>query len=148
MDTPPPSYRLDHVCLAVRRIAQARALLEKTLGYAPRTQPVENSRQQVNVQFMSKPGSLDIKLIEPSSPESPLIEFIKRSGGGLHHLAFHTESVSDAVADLEGKGAKIVAAPQPGEAFDDAYVAFAFLGMGLNVELIDTDARRAEHPPR
>jgi len=137
-------YRLDHVCLAVRKIAPARAILERMLGYRPRTSPVENTRQKVIVQFMSKPGSIDIKLIEPSGPDSPLVDFIKRSGGGLHHLAFRTRSVEAAVADLEAKGAKIVAAPQPGEAFDDALIAFAFLGAGLNVELIDTDARRGE----
>lgn len=87
MDSPQPGYRLDHVCLAVRKLAPARALLEKMLGYTARTQPVENTRQQVLVQFMRKPGSID----------------------------------------------------------EDASIAFAFLGAGLNVELIDTDARRAEH---
>ena len=138
-----PDYRLDHVCLAVRKLAPARAMLERTLGYRPRTEPVENTRQLVIVQFMSKPGSIDIKLIEPSSLESPLIEFLKRSGGGLHHLAFRTDSVEVAVADLESHGAKIVAAPQPGEAFNDASIAFAFLGMGLNIEVFDTDERRA-----
>ena len=139
-----PTYQLDHVCLAVRKLAPARAMLERTLGYTVRTQPVENTRQQVIVQFMSKPGSIDIKLIEPSCNESPLVEFIRTRGGGLHHLAFKTESVMEGVADLQEKSAKIVAAPAPGEAFDDATIAFAFLGMGLNVELIDTDRRRAE----
>jgi methylmalonyl-CoA/ethylmalonyl-CoA epimerase len=139
-----PDYRLDHVCLAVRKIAPARAMLEKMFGYTARTEPVENTRQQVIVQFLRKEGSIDIKLIEPSNFDSPLVEFIKRGGGGLHHLAFRTESVADAAADLAQKGAKIVAAPQPGEAFDDAQIAFAFVGMGLNAELIDTDARRSE----
>jgi methylmalonyl-CoA/ethylmalonyl-CoA epimerase len=138
--------QLDHVCLAVRKIAMARDMLTRVLGYRPRTEPVLNTRQQVIVQFMSKPGSLDIKLIEPSNPESPLVDFIKRSGGGLHHLAFKTDSVTQGCADLESRGAKIVAAPQPGEAFDEAMIAFAFLGAGLNVELIDTDTRRAELP--
>jgi 4-hydroxyphenylpyruvate dioxygenase-like putative hemolysin len=133
---------LDHVCLAVRKLAPARVLLERMLGYRARTEPVENTRQQVIVQFMSRPGSIDIKLIEPSSPQSPLVDFIKRGGGGLHHLAFRTDSVPLAVAELAGKGARIVAAPEPGEAFDDGLIAFAFLGSGLNVELIDTDARR------
>lgn len=145
---PAPTYDLDHVCLAVRKLGPARAVLERTLGYRVRTQPVENTRQQVIVQFMSKPGSIDIKLIEPSSAESPLVDFIKRSGGGLHHLAFKSQSVERAVDDLEGKGAKIVTAPQPGEAFDEALIAFAFLGAGLNVEVIDTDARRSEVPPQ
>jgi methylmalonyl-CoA/ethylmalonyl-CoA epimerase len=145
-DPAAPDYRLDHVCLAVRSLAPARAMLEKMLGYRARTEPVENTRQQVVVQFMSKPGSIDIKLIEPSSLQSPLVEFLKRSGGGLHHLAFRTGSVAGGVADLAAKGAKIVAAPQPGEAFDEADIAFAFLGAGLNVELIDTDGRRSEKP--
>jgi methylmalonyl-CoA/ethylmalonyl-CoA epimerase len=145
--TEQPRYQLDHICLAVRKLAPARDLLKKMLGYEPRTEPVENTRQQVIVQFMRKPGSIDIKLIEPSSLQSPLVEFIKRSGGGLHHIAMKTESVTAAVDDLESKGAKIVTQPQPGEAFDDAQIAFAFLGAGLNVELIDTDARRAERIP-
>jgi methylmalonyl-CoA/ethylmalonyl-CoA epimerase len=138
------SYRLDHVCLAVRKLAPARAILERALGYVPRTAPVENTRQQVLVQFMRKEGSIDIKLIEPTSSMSPLVEFIKRSGGGLHHLAFRTESVEDGVSDLSAKGGRVVAAPQPGEAFDDALIAFLVMGSGLNVELIDTDVRRGE----
>jgi methylmalonyl-CoA/ethylmalonyl-CoA epimerase len=134
--------QLDHVCLAVRRIDAAAKILERTLGYKPRTNPVENTRQQVIVQFLSKPGSLDIKLIQPSCLESPLTDFIKRSGGGLHHIAFKTPSVQKAVEEVEQRGAKIVAAPAPGEAFDDSLIAFAFLGAGLNVEFIETDARR------
>jgi methylmalonyl-CoA/ethylmalonyl-CoA epimerase len=140
----PPDYRLDHVCLAVRQIAPARAMLEKMLGYRARTEPVLNTRQQVVVQFMSKAGSIDIKLIEPANLESPLVEFLKRGGGGLHHLAFRTDSVGEAVTELAAKGAKIVAHPQPGEAFANADIAFAFLGCGLNAELIDTDERAAE----
>lgn len=137
-------FRLDHVCLAVRKLEAARMALEGLLGYRPRTRPVENTRQQVIVQFMHKPGSIDIKLIEPSGPDSPLVDFLKRSGGGLHHLAFRTDSVIDASSDLQAKGARIIAAAEPGEAFEDALIAFVFLGAGLNVELIDTDARRAE----
>jgi len=139
-----PDYRLDHVCLAVRKIAPARAMLEKMLGYTARTEVVTNTRQQVNVQFMRKAGSLDIKLIEPSSLASPLVDFIKERGGGLHHLAFKTRAVAAGVQDLESKGARVLAAAQPGEAFDDADIAFAFLGAGLNIELIDTDQRRLE----
>jgi len=142
--TDAPDYQLDHVCLAVRKIAPARAMLEKMLGYTARTEVVTNTRQQVNVQFMRKAGSIDIKLIEPSSLSSPLVGFIKERGGGLHHLAFKTQAVAAGVQDLESKGARVLAAAQPGEAFDEADIAFAFLGAGLNIELIDTDQRRLE----
>jgi methylmalonyl-CoA/ethylmalonyl-CoA epimerase len=139
-----PDYRLDHICVAVRQIAPARTMLERLFGYQARTEPVENTRQRVVVQFMRKQGSVDIKLIEPSSAESPLVQFLKKSGGGLHHVAFRTESVAAGVTDLVGKGARLIAAPEPGEAFDGEDIAFVFAGMGLNVELIDTDKRRGD----
>jgi 4-hydroxyphenylpyruvate dioxygenase-like putative hemolysin len=141
-----PDYQLDHVCLAVRKIASARAMLEKMLGYKARTEPVHNTRQRVNVQFLSKAGSLDIKLIEPDSLDSPLVDFIKSRGGGLHHLAFKTASVEEGCEDLASRGGRILSAPAPGEAFDEETIAFAFLGMGLNVEIIDSDRRRSELP--
>jgi 4-hydroxyphenylpyruvate dioxygenase-like putative hemolysin len=147
VEAPPPfDFRLDHICVAVRRIATARAALERTVGYVARTEPVENTRQQVIVQFMRKPGSIDIKLIEPSTPESPLVEFLRRTGGGLHHVAFRTGSVPEAVAELELRGARVVTRPEPGEAFDNGLIAFAFLGPGLHAEFIDSDARRGDRP--
>lgn len=103
---------------------------------------VTNTRQKVNVVFLSKEASLDIKLIEPSDAESPLWDFV-RKGGGLHHLCFRVPDVSTACMDLASRGARVIAQPSPGEAFDDNLIAFLYLGMGLNVEVIDTDRRRA-----
>jgi methylmalonyl-CoA/ethylmalonyl-CoA epimerase len=100
----------------------------------------------VNVLFLSKPGSLDIKLIEPSGEDSPLWLFLKR-GEGLHHLCFKVPDVATACAELSATGARVLAPPEPGEAFDDHMIAFCYLGFGLNVELIDTDARRNEAEP-
>lgn len=137
--------KLDHVCIAVRKIDPARDKLCSMLGYKPRTEKVTNTRQQVVVQFLQKSGSLDLKLIEPAGPESPLVEFI-RKGGGLHHLCFRAENGLEAIHELADKGARITAEPQPGEAFDDNLIAFLFLGFGLNIEIIDTDDRRAEIP--
>lgn len=139
-----PSYSLDHVCLAVRQIPPARDMLAKTLGYCPRTDIVENTRQMVKVQFLRQARSIDIKLIAPSRPDSPLVNFLKTTGGGIHHLAFHTESVPAGTTDLRSKGVRIVTPPEPGEAFDDALISFVYLGMGLNIELFDSLERRAE----
>lgn len=133
---------IDHVALAVRSIDAARARVCALTGYVPTTEKVTNTRQEVNVQFLSKPGSLDIKLIEPSGPGAPLVEFVRR-GGGLHHLAFMTTDVQSACDELQSKGARVLVPPQPGEAFDDHLIAFAFLGAGLNAEIIDTYDRRS-----
>lgn len=134
--------QLDHICLAVRKIDRASVVLTTLLGYSAKTEKVENSRQQVVVQFFSKAGELDIKLIEPSHRQSPLVDFLKR-GEGLHHLGYKVDDVTESLADLKEQGVRVTAEPQPGEAFDESLIAFAFLGSGLNIELIDTDKRRS-----
>ena len=133
--------QLDHIAVAVKSVETAADRLCVLLGYSRKTRAVTNTRQKVNVLFLSKDGSLDIKLIEPSDAESPLWDFV-RKGGGLHHLCFNTADVGASCAELTTKGARQIASPAPGEAFDDHLIAFLYLGMGLNVEVIDTEHRR------
>lgn len=133
---------VDHVAIAVRSVEQAADRLCRLFGYTRATSIVTNTRQDVNVLFLRKPDSLDLKLIEPASPTSPLWDFV-RKGGGLHHLCFKAPDVTAACEDVASKGGRIIAAPQPGEAFDDGLIAFVYAGLGLNVEIIDTDRRRA-----
>lgn len=132
---------VDHVAVAVRSIEAAADRFCAMLGYVRKTVAVTNTRQKVNVLFLTKPGSLDIKLIEPSAPDSPLWDFV-RKGGGLHHLCFKDADVQASCEDMVTRGARVTAHPEPGEAFDDHLIAFLYMGMGLSVELIDTDSRR------
>lgn len=134
--------QVDHIAVAVRSVEAAADRLTALLGYSRRTAAVTNSRQQVNVLFLEKQGSLDIKLIEPHGDDSPLWDFV-RKGGGLHHLCFRVPDVAAACDTLARQGARVIAAPAPGEAFDDHLIAFCYLGLGMNIEVIDTDARRA-----
>ncbi len=95
--------------------------------------------------FLKKVDSLALKLIEPASDASPLWDFV-RKGGGLHHIGFKAADVDAACAELTAKGARLLAPPQPGEAFDDQLIAFLYAA-GLTVEVIDTDRRRAVIAP-
>ncbi len=133
---------IDHICIAVRSISATRERICKVLDYGERTSPVKNSKQDVLVQFLSKPNSLDIKLIQPGSPESPLIQFLKTRGEGLHHICFKSEDVVDTIGAIEERGARITSPPVAGEAFNDNLIAFAYIAGGLNIEIIDTDERR------
>ena len=135
--------QLDHVCIAVRSIEAAVAKLGPLLGYRRRTETVMNSRQKVNVMFLYKPGSMDLKLIEPSCEDSPLWATL-RKGEGLHHVCFKADDTARQIEELAGRGLRVISAPAPGEAFDDHLIAFGYAGCGLNVEIIDTDARRGE----
>ena len=132
---------LDHVGIAVRSIERSIEHWAEVFGYEQATEVVLNTRQNVRVVFLAKPGSMQVKLIEPTDPTSPVHAFTQR-GGGLHHLCFRCDSVDAEVARLVALGLRVLAPPEPGEAFDNEMIAFVYAGDGLNVELIDT-VRRA-----
>jgi methylmalonyl-CoA/ethylmalonyl-CoA epimerase len=129
--------------LAVKSIKSTSRRICEVLDYKEKTSPVKNSKQDVNVLFLSRQGSLDIKLIEPASKESPLINFLRTKGEGLHHICFKSDDVNESVSLLKEKGARITSEPIAGEAFNDELIAFAYIAGGLNIEIIDTDERRS-----
>ena len=136
---------IDHVGIVVRSIDESLERWTTIFGYRQQTQVVTNTRQKVRVVFLTKAGSLALKLLEPVDRTSTIYSLSSR-GGGLHHLCFRCPSVGVELARLRTAGLRILEAPQPGEAFDNQQIAFVYAGDGVNLELIDTDIRAAVLP--
>lgn len=132
---------IDHIGIAVPSLDLALENWEKLFGYRKHSDVVQNSRQKVRVVFLSKPGSLTIKLIEPSATDSPIAQ-AARKGGGLHHLCFRCSSLDANLPQLLEHGARLIVPPEPGEAFNNHRIAFMLAGNNLNIELIDTDEKQ------
>ena len=128
---------IDHVGIVVRSLEPAIRQWEDFFGYARSSDIVTNSRQKVRVVFLSKKGSLTVKLLEASEPASPVSLYARR-GGGLHHLCFRCGDLSLEIPVLERKGARFNVPPEPGEAFRNHDIAFFSIENNLNIELIDT----------
>ena len=94
---------IDHVGIAVRSIRTPSRFWETVFGYRQVTKIITNTRQKVRVVFLTKPTSMQVKLIEPTDPTSPIHELARR-GGGLHHLCFRCESLDAEVARLQAAG--------------------------------------------
>ena len=131
---------IDHVGIAVKSLEPSIEYWKSVFGYEQMTNIVVNTRQKVRVVFLSKAESLTIKLIEPTDESSPVHRFTLR-GGGLHHLCFKCDNVDNEIERLKTFNLKILAEPQPGEAFENNPIAFLFAKQGLNIELIDTEER-------
>ncbi|MGB8492080.1 MAG: VOC family protein [Bacteroidales bacterium] len=131
---------IDHICFAVKDLREGIAYWERVFGYHQMTGPVVNSLQKVRVAFLSKNGSLTIKLIEPLEDNVSLVNFVGK-GGGFHHICFKCDKVEEGVKDLKNKGLITLVAPQPGEAFNNHSIAFLLAKYGINIELIDTDEK-------
>ncbi len=132
---------IDHVGIVVRSLQKGIEQWQNLFEYRKATDIILNTRQKVRVVFMSKEGSVTIKLIEPSSDNSPISEFAKK-GGGLHHLCFKCDSLEMQIPVLCSKGSRLITKPEPGEAFDNNNIAFLFTGNNLNIELIETDIKK------
>ena len=131
---------IDHIGIVVKSIDTGIETWIRFFGYKQTTQVVTNERQRVKVVFLEKNGSLPVKLLEPTNPSSLIYPFSQK-GGGLHHLCFRGESLSEDLRILVEKGARVLVQPEPGEAFENEKIAFVYVGQGLNIEMIDTDKR-------
>ncbi|GBD97704.1 4-hydroxymandelate synthase [bacterium BMS3Abin06] len=131
---------IDHIGIVVKSIEKGIEHWEKVFEYKKMTNVVINSRQKVRVVFLSKENSLTVKLIEPTDESSPTYKFA-RKGGGLHHICFKCEDMNKELKRFSEKGLRVLAAPQPGEAFGNENIAFVYAKQGLNIELIETDIK-------
>jgi methylmalonyl-CoA/ethylmalonyl-CoA epimerase len=131
---------VDHIAVVVPSLERGILQWRNQFGYDQMTEPVDNSRQKVRVVFMRKAGSVTVKLVQPREESSPVWKVAAR-GGGLHHVCFRCADLNSEMERLVALGSRVLAPPQPGEAFENGNIAFLYCEGGLNVELVETDAK-------
>ena len=97
---------IEHIGIAVSNMDEAIAYYEKVLGlecYAVE----EVADQKVRTAFF-KVGDTKIELLESTDPEGPIGKFIEKKGPGIHHLAFATENVGEALQEAKDKGVRMI----------------------------------------
>ena len=105
---------IEHLGIAVKSLEEAIPYYENILGL--KCYSIEEvADQKVKTAFF-KVGQTKIELLEPTSPESTIAGFIEKRGEGIHHLAFAVaDGVSNALAEVEGKGVRLIdKAPRKG----------------------------------
>ena len=105
---------IEHLGIAVKSLDEAIPYYENILGM--KCYSIEEvADQKVKTAFF-KVGQTKLELLEPTSDESPIAKFIEKRGEGIHHLAFAVEDgVANALAEMEGKGARLIdKAPRKG----------------------------------
>lgn len=54
-------------------------------------------------------GETHLELLEPTSPESPVAEFLEKNPhGGVHHVAFATDNIEDQLAQARNAGCQLI----------------------------------------
>lgn len=97
---------IEHIGIAVKSIEAQLPYYEGVLGLkCYNIETVED--QKVKTAFF-KVGQTKIELLEPTSEESTIAKFIEKRGEGIHHIAFATQGVNEALQEMGAKGVKLI----------------------------------------
>ncbi len=139
--------KLEHIGFVVEKIEEFARVL-KAIGFDDMTRPVADHNNNVYASFVPIGGNDDVYLevLEPVDDTSVVSGFLKRTGGGLHHLCFEVDDIEKASKELEGLGFKMVSGPAMCPAYDEnldrtcegvTKISFFLLPNRLLIELLE-----------
>jgi methylmalonyl-CoA/ethylmalonyl-CoA epimerase len=107
--------RLDHIGIAVADLGAALAFYRDALGLEIDA-PEEVASQRVRAHFIPLgPGAAALELLEATAPDSPIAGYLAKRGPGLHHITLQVEDIHAALAQLKGRGVRLIdEVPRPG----------------------------------
>lgn len=97
---------IEHIGIAVKNLEESIRYYEDVLGlkcYAIE----EVVDQKVKTAFF-KIGQTKIELLESTSPDGPIGQFIDKKGPGIHHLAFAVQGLQSALDEVKEKGIRLI----------------------------------------
>ena len=97
--------QIDHLGIAVKSLAAAKAIYEK-LGLS--VSPEETVEQEQVRVVMVPVGESRLELLEATSENSTVARFIAKRGEGLHHVCLKVPDLPAVVARLKNDGVRLV----------------------------------------
>jgi len=117
-------YRLHHVGIVVPNLEQAVAAYAGKFEFQETTLPFDDQTQRVRVAFVRVGAHTWLEFIEPAGADTPVTQFLAKTRGGYHHVAFEVADIETAVREFEAERAVVVCRPVKG--FEGRRVAFLF----------------------
>src|SRR5256886_16746552 len=108
-----------HVGIAVTSIPEALAFYRDILGLTPARPERADGATIVSLHF----GDVDVELLEPTDPGSPVAKFLAKRGPGIHHICYRVLDLDRALERCRAAGYRLVDA-QPRQGAGGRRVAF------------------------
>jgi methylmalonyl-CoA/ethylmalonyl-CoA epimerase len=96
--------RVAHVGIAVRSIAAALAFYRDILGLEPELPESADGATIVGLTL----GDVQVELLEPRDPESPVARFLARRGPGIHHVCYRVPNLDQALERCRAAGYRLI----------------------------------------
>ncbi len=95
--------KIDHICIAVKNLEEARKVWEPFLGKDKPDDAYVDDLEKIRVaRYMV--GDVGFELMESTTPDGEVAKFIEKRGEGIMLISFNVDNTREAVKDLQGKG--------------------------------------------
>jgi len=98
--------KIDHIAIAVENLDEVEAAYKEILNLT------WHGREEVPTQKVMTSvfdiGESRLELVQPTSEESPIAGFLRKKGGGLHHICFEVDDIEAEMKRLKEKGARLL----------------------------------------
>ena len=139
--------KLNHIGLVVRNVSEFAEIF-RHLGLSEMAEPEPDPVQKVLACFFSagKGEKTHIELLEPTDENSPISNFLKKRGGGLHHLCFEVDDIEKAKEEFIQKGFRMVSEPVECIGYDRSFkdtcgagtkIAFFLISDKILIEILE-----------
>lgn len=96
--------RIAHIGIAIEGLDEALGFYRDVLGVTPKPAETADGATIVSLPF----GDVDIELLEPRSPDTPVGKFIARRGPGIHHICIRVPNLDQALVRCRDLGYRLV----------------------------------------
>jgi methylmalonyl-CoA/ethylmalonyl-CoA epimerase len=93
-----------HVGIAVTSITEALPFYRDVLGMSPGHPETADGARIVSLHF----GPVDVELLEPTDPASPVARFLAKRGPGIHHVCYRVPDLEAALMRCKAAGYRLV----------------------------------------
>ena len=132
--------KIDHICIAVKNLDEARKIWEPVLGKPEPDDPYIDEPEKIRVARYWV-GEVGFELMESTTPDGDVAKFIEKNGEGVMLISFNVDNTRKAVDELKDKDYPFIPdktgeVPRP---FRDCEFAFIHPKKmnGVLLELID-----------
>jgi len=98
--------KIDHICIAVKNLDQARRIYEETFGLELAHEYVAESENIRVARYYL--GEVALELMESTSPDGDVARFIRKKGEGVFLISYRVKDVASGLAELKAKGARLI----------------------------------------
>jgi methylmalonyl-CoA/ethylmalonyl-CoA epimerase len=98
--------KINHIAIAVSSLEEHIPFYRDVLDLEYRgTEVVEDQKVRLAVFGV---GEVQIELLEPTGPDSPISAFIEKRGEGMHHISYQVDDIERQIAELKQKQVRMI----------------------------------------